>query len=258
MKDISIYQLISSYLFVIILLFIVRKRGIEREKEILIASIRMSLQLMIMGYILVYIIENPSPLLTLLILIFMEGFSIYNIYKRAKVNIKFKLKIAIAISMIIGTVLSIAYFLFVIINIYPWFNPRYFIPIAGMFIGNSMTGVSLGVNRLVDDIRKRKDEIEAALMLGATPKMAVKNIIDSAFDSSILPTVNSMVGMGIVFLPGTMTGQILSGTWPLVAIKYQISIMLGVLGSVAITVMIFLYFGYKTYFNDEAQLVVDE
>lgn len=78
MKDISIYQLISSYLFVIILLFIVRKRGIEREKEILIASIRMSLQLMIMGYILVYIIENPSPLLTLLILIFMEGFSIYN------------------------------------------------------------------------------------------------------------------------------------------------------------------------------------
>uniref|UniRef100_UPI0031593ACC ABC transporter permease n=1 Tax=Caloramator sp. Dgby_cultured_2 TaxID=3029174 RepID=UPI0031593ACC len=159
--------------------------------------------------------------------------------------------------MVIGSLLSLLYFLFIIIRISPWYDPRYFIPIAGMLIGNSMTGVALGVNRLVDDIKKRKDEIEMALMLGATPKMAVKEIIDNTFDSAILPTINSMVGMGIVFLPGMMTGQILSGTSPLTAIKYQIAIMLGILGCVAITVIMFLQLGYKTYFNEEAQLIID-
>jgi len=255
--DINVYQLLAAYIFIVILLLIVRKRGIKREKEIVISSIRMTLQLIIMGFILVYIINNPNPLFTLLILIFMEVFSIYNIYKRSKVELNFKIKKVVAISMVIGSLLSLLYFLFVIIRISPWYDPRYFIPIAGMLIGNSMTGVALGVNRLVDDIKKRKDEIEMALMLGATPKMAVKGIIDNTFDSAILPTINSMVGMGIVFLPGMMTGQILSGTSPLTAIKYQIAIMLGILGCVAITVIMFLQLGYKTYFNEEAQLIID-
>ncbi|MDO6354655.1 iron export ABC transporter permease subunit FetB [Caloramator sp. CAR-1] len=255
--DINVYQLLAAYIFIVILLLIVRKRGIKREKEIVISSIRMTLQLIIMGFVLVYIINNPNPLFTLLILIFMEIFSIYNIYKRSKVELNFKIKKVVAISMVIGSLLSLLYFLFVIIRISPWYDPRYFIPIAGMLIGNSMTGVALGVNRLVDDIKKRKDEIEMALMLGATPKMAVKEIIDNTFDSAILPTINSMVGMGIVFLPGMMTGQILSGTSPLTAIKYQIAIMLGILGCVAITVIMFLQLGYKTYFNEEAQLIID-
>lgn len=255
--DINVYQLLAAYIFIVILLLIVRKRGIKREKEIVISSIRMTLQLIIMGFVLVYIINNPNPLFTLLILIFMEVFSIYNIYKRSKVELNFKIKKVVAISMVIGSLLSLLYFLFIIIRISPWYDPRYFIPIAGMLIGNSMTGVALGVNRLVDDIKKRKDEIEMALMLGATPKMAVKEIIDNTFDSAILPTINSMVGMGIVFLPGMMTGQILSGTSPLTAIKYQIAIMLGILGCVAITVIMFLQLGYKTYFNEEAQLIID-
>lgn len=255
--DINIYQLLAAYIFIVILLLIVRKRGIKREKEILISSIRMTLQLIIMGYVLVYIINNQSPLFTLLIFIFMEVFSVYNIYKRSKVELNLKIKKAVAISMAIGSIISLLYFLFIIIRIDPWYDPRYFIPIAGMLIGNSMTGVALGVNKLVDDIKKRKDEIDMALMLGATPKMAVKEIIDNTFDSAILPTINSMVGMGIVFLPGMMTGQILSGTSPLTAIKYQIAIMLGILGCVAITVILFLQLGYKTYFNEEAQLMVE-
>lgn len=79
-------------------------------------------------------------------------------------------------------------------------------------------------------------------------------MINNAFDSAILPTINNMVGMGIVFLPGMMTGVILSGASPLSAIKYQIAIMLGITGSVSISVIMFLYFGYKTFFNKSAQL----
>src|SRR5699024_7511098 len=88
------------------------------------------------------------------------------------------------------------------------------------------------------------------------PKTASKSIINQAFDEAMLPTINSMVGMGIVFLPGMMTGQIIAGQSPLVAIKYQISVMLGVLGTVSITVLIFLHLAYKVFFNEKDQFLL--
>jgi putative ABC transport system permease protein len=188
----------------------------------------------------------------------MEVFSIYNIFKRSKLNLSNRLKKIIAFSMVMGTLTSLFYFLFVVVRISPWYNPQYFIPIAGMLIGNSMTGITLGVNRLVDGMYSKRHLVEAALILGATPKVAAKEIVNDAFDAAILPTINSMVGMGIVFLPGMMTGQILSGTSPTTAIEYQIAIMLGILGSVALSVIMFVKLGYKTFFNSENQLIVED
>jgi len=252
--DLQIWQMIAAYVFVLVLLIIVKLKGIPREKEILISSVRMTLQLILTGYILVYLFNNNHPLYTLVILAAMEGFAVYNIIKRSKIKLSNKLKKIIALSMISGTTACLFYFLFIVIQISPWYDPRYFIPIAGMLVGNSMTGISLGVNRLADGMQTQAHLLEAALMLGATPKMAAKQVINNAFDSAILPTINSMVGMGIVFLPGMMTGQILSGTSPVTAIEYQIAIMLGILGSVALTVMMFVQLGYKTFFNEQYQL----
>ncbi|RKD30034.1 ABC transporter permease [Thermohalobacter berrensis] len=256
--NLQIYQMALAYVFIVILLFIVKFRGIAREKEILISTLRMTLQLILTGYILVYVLNNKNPLYTILIIIIMEIFAIHNIFKRVKVKLSNRIKKIIAISMILGTLSSILYFLLVVININPWYDPRYFIPIAGMLIGNSMTGISLGVSRLVDGMNSQKHLIESALMLGATPKMASKKIVNNAFDSAILPTINSMIGMGIVFLPGMMTGQILSGISPVTAIEYQIAIMLGILGSVSLTVILFVQLGYRTFFNDQSQLILDE
>lgn len=255
--DLSLIQLLSAYIFVVILIFIFKLRGISREREILIASIRMTLQLILTGNLLVYVFDKPSPIYTILIILLMEGFAIYNIFKRVKKDISKRLKIIIGLSMIAGTFLSLLYFLFIVIRISPWYNPRYFIPLTGMLIGNSMTGISLGVSSLIDAMESKKNLIESSLMLGATPKMATKDIVDNAFDSAILPTINSMLGMGIVFLPGMMTGQILSGESPITAIKYQIAIMLGILGSVTLTVIFFINLGYKTFFNDDSQIVED-
>lgn len=254
--NLSIWQMIAAYLFVIILIVIVRIKGITREKEILISSVRMTLQLILAGYILVYIFDYPSPIFTIVILVLMEIFAIYNIIKRTKTDISKALKGIIAFSMLSGTVSCLFYFLFVVVNISPWYNPQYFIPIAGMLIGNSMTGISLGVNRLVDGMKSQRQLVEGALMLGASPKMAAKQIVDNAFDSAILPTINSMVGMGIIFLPGMMTGQILSGISPITAINYQIAIMLGILGSVALSVILFVELGFRTFFNDRKQLII--
>ncbi len=261
MKDVinlQIWQMASAYVFIVVLLIFVRIRGISREKEILISALRMTLQLILVGYILVYLFENINPLYTILVIIIMEIFAIYNIFKRTKTQLSKPLKKIIAISMLLGTLSSILYFLFIVVNISPWYDPRYFIPISGMIIGNSMTGISLGVTRLVDGMYTQKHLVESALMLGATPRMAAKKIVNNAFDSAILPTINSMVGMGIVFLPGMMTGQILSGISPITAIEYQIAIMLGILGSVSLTVILFINLGYKTFFNGESQLVIGD
>ncbi|MEQ8197067.1 MAG: iron export ABC transporter permease subunit FetB [Clostridiaceae bacterium] len=257
-KDLSIYQLLTAYLFVVILIVIVKIRNIPREKLILLSSIRMTLQLILTGYILIYVFKYPNVIITIVILLVMETFSVMNIIKTHKANLTGFLKKSILISMFAGSISTLLFFIIFVVKNPPWYSPQYFIPLSGMFIGNSMTGLSLAVSRLITGMDKDKNLIETYLMLGASPKRACKDIVNTAFDSAILPTVNSMLGMGIVFLPGMMTGQILSGSSPLVAIKYQIAIMLGILGSVSITVLIFLYLGFRNYFNDEAQLIEKE
>lgn len=252
--DLGIIQLAAAYIFIVILLIIVKIREIAREKEILISTVRMTLQLVLAGYILSYIFENRHPAFTIIFISVMEVFAVHNTFKRVKSGLTTKLKRIIALSLVSGSLASLIYFLLIVVRISPWYEPRYFIPIAGMIVGNSMTGVSLGANRLIDGMNSQKHLIEAALMLGATPKMAAKQVVNNAFDSAILPTINTMVGMGIVSLPGMMTGQILSGTSPLVAIEYQIAIMLGILGSVALSVILFVQLGYKAFFTHRDQL----
>jgi putative ABC transport system permease protein len=253
--DLKIWQVGTAYLFVLFALWVVRRLGIKRENEILISVIRMTVQLVLAGYVLTYVFENSHPIYTLLLLILMISFAIFTIYKRVKGKLLPQMKKVVAISMGIGTISSILFFNIVVIGFSPWYEPRYFIPIAGMMIGNSMTGIALGVNSLVDGMYKQRNVIETALMLGATPERATKDIVKNAFDAAILPTINSMIGMGIIILPGMMTGQILSGVSPLIAIEYQIAIMLGCVGSVSISLFIFVKLGYKSFFNKRSQLI---
>ena len=255
MIDITFMQLLTAYIFIVILLFLVRWRKIPREKEIMIATFRMTLQLVLVGYLLTYVFKHMNPFYTIIIFSVMEIFGIHNIFKRVKMPIHKSLKKAIALSMAAGTIVTLIYFDLVVVHFDPWYNPRYFIPIGGMIVGNAMTGITLGVSTLIEGMNSRKHLVESALMLGATPYDATKSIVNHAFDSAILPTINNMVGMGIIFLPGMMTGVILSGSSPLVAIKYQIAIMLGITGSVSFSVILFLFMGYRSFFNKRAQLM---
>ena len=253
--EISFLQVTFGYIFILIVLWMLKMRGISKEKLLIIASVRMTVQLVLVGFLLTYIIENPNPLVTLVIVLIMLSFAIYTILNKFKGRLSKPLKKVILFSMVLGTLPVLVYFLWVVIRIEPYYNPQYFIPITGMIIGNSMTGISLSVQSLITRFEKSRNEIETSLILGATPKEASAEIINDAFDSAIMPTLNSMLGMGIIFLPGMMTGQILSGVIPTLAILYQIAVMLGILGGVSITTYLFLQFGYKTYFNAQAQLI---
>lgn len=252
-NNLTVSQVVLAYIFVLVVLVIVRVRRINREKEILISSIRMTLQLILTGFILTYVFDNPNPFITVGIILLMESFAVYTVFNKFTDKLSNSLKRVIAFSMGVGTLTCLLYFLLIVVRVNPWYDPQYFIPIAGMFVGNSMTGMSLGVKSLLEGMTTQRAMIEEALILGATPNVASRSVVNSAFDSAIIPTINSMVGMGIVFLPGLMTGQILSGTAPTTAIAYQISIMLGILGAVALSVIIMLQLGCRTFFNMENQ-----
>lgn len=254
--DFTLWQVVFSYIFLLIVLLIVHLKKIPRKKFLVISSLRMTLQLIIVGYILVYVLDNPNPFITSGIILIMLTFAIFNVYQRTKPTIKLDLKKMIALAMLVGVSINLIYFMFVILQLDPWYDPQYFIPVSGMIIGKTMTGVSLGVNNLLTGMKDKKDQVEGALMLGAPPKVAAKSIVNDAFDEAMLPTMNAMIGMGIVFLPGMMTGQIIAGQSPLVAVKYQLSVMLGVLGTVAVTVLIFLHLAYKVFFNERQQFLL--
>ncbi|MGM0568108.1 MAG: ABC transporter permease [Elusimicrobiota bacterium] len=252
--ELSLTRLIVAYIFIAMVIAFISARRMRREKEVVLATLRMTLQLVAVGYVLVYIFENANPFFTVGAILLMEVFAVHNIFRRVKIPLSYQLKKIIALSMGAGNLVTIVFFLFAVIGLSPWYDPRYFIPIAGMIIGNSMTGISLGVFKMVDGFKSRRSFIEAALMLGASPGVAAREVVNSSFDAAILPVINIMVGMGIVFLPGMMTGQILAGVSPVTSIKYQLAIMLAITGSVALTVIIFIILSFKTFFNSAAQL----
>jgi putative ABC transport system permease protein len=156
--------------------------------------------------------------------------------------------------MLVGCGGATFFFCNAVIGLDPWYDPRYLIPLAGMIIGNSMTGAALAAERLAAEMYERRDEIEAALCLGATARSASREAVRSAYRAALIPSINAMAAMGLVFLPGMMTGQILSGTEPITAVKYQIAIMCVITGSVAVTSFLILLQGYRAYFTPAHQL----
>ena len=256
--DLSIWQMLATSVYVIATLVMIRMLGIPRERQIITAVLRMTVQLIIAGYILVYVFDHPRFWMILIILAVMLSFAVVNAIRRITVPVPTELRQIMTVALVVGTTSSLAYFLFVVVQGDAWRNPRYFIPISGMLIGNAMTGVSLAAGRMIEGMHDQRPVIESALMLGATPRVASHTVVRRAFDAALLPTINSMVGIGIVSLPGMMTGQILAGQSPLVAIRYQIGIMIGIMGATALSVLILAEWGYRSFFTSAAQLVDNE
>ncbi|HZH58267.1 MAG TPA: ABC transporter permease, partial [Metabacillus sp.] len=166
-RDIELWRLAAGYLFILLLIVFVKWRGLNREIRIVVSTARMTIQLVLVGYILTYIFKEPNPFLITFIVLFMLTFAIFNTYKQVGTPLSKKLKQIVALSMIAGSLVTLFYFNVVVIHFQPWYEPHYLIPIAGMIIGNSMTGITLGVKNLVDGMQKQKHLIEGALMLGA-------------------------------------------------------------------------------------------
>ena len=130
-----------------------------------------------------------------------------------------------ATALTVSTAATLAYVIGVVVQVRPWYEPQYIIPIAGMILGNSMTSAALAGDRLQSDLRTRADEVEARLALGFSGREAVQPMVRASLRAAMIPTVNGMMTVGLVQLPGMMTGQILAGSSPLVAIRYQMVVV---------------------------------
>lgn len=250
----QLWQFGLVYLLLLIVLFIMKKSKIDQSKLLVVASVRMTLQLILAGLILTYIIENPHPLFTIAYFLLMTGFAIHRVFKQNK-NLNKGFKWIIAASIFFSGLFVVVFFIVIVVG-ESVFNPQYMIPISGMVIGNAMTGTSLGVKSFGESFYGQKNRVEALLNIGATPKKILLPFVNRSIETALLPTLNSMLGMGIVALPGMMTGQILSGTLPTTAILYQIAIMVAITTVVCLSVFGSLYFGYRTLYNDKNQITL--
>ncbi len=249
----DLLQLGYAYALILLSVSLARFRQIGQERQMLWASCRMVVQLLVVGYLLQLVFSVRSPLLVILILLTMTGFSLQVIGSRLKERMP-HFYLIMGSSLMIGCGGVTFYFCLVVVGYTPWYDPRYLIPLAGMIIGNAMNGASLAAERLSSEMRERHDELETAICLGASARQAAEPALRTAYRAALIPTMNTMAATGIVALPGMMTGQILSGTEPLLAVRYQIAIMCAITGAVAITAFLILLQGYRHYFTPADQL----
>ncbi|HKI50598.1 MAG TPA: iron export ABC transporter permease subunit FetB [Geothermobacteraceae bacterium] len=251
----TLTDLALAYILVLLTLALARYQKLGREGEMLWASIRMVVQLLAIGYLLDRVFAVNHPLAVLAILLVMGLFALQVIGSRVQEKMPGFYRI-MGVSLMIGCGLVAFFFCSLIVGYEPWYSPRYLIPLAGMIFGNSINGATLAAERLGSEIRSQRDAIETALSLGASPRQAIQWPLRNAFRAALIPATNSMAAMGIVALPGMMTGQILSGTAPIIAVRYQIAIMCAITGCVALTSLLILLQGYRTYFSQSQGLVL--
>ena len=256
LAKLELLELSSAYGLVLLAIALARVRKIGQERQMFWASVRMVLQLLAVGYLLHIVFAVKSPLPVIAILLVMGGFTLQVLGSRIKRKMPHFYQV-MGTSIFIGCGGVTFLFCALVVRYSPWYDPRYLIPLAGMIIGNSMNGASLAAERLTAEMRDRKEEIETALSLGASGRQASEPAVRNAFRAALMPTINTMAAMGIVSLPGMMTGQILSGTEPMVAVRYQIAIMCAITGSVAITAFLIVLQGYRHYFTKAQQFQVE-
>ena len=249
----ELLQLVYAYVLILLAVALARFRSIGQEKQLLWASFRMVTQLIVVGYLLQLLFAVRSPALVLLMLLAMTGFSLQIAGSRSKVRMPHFYRV-MGSSIVVGCGGVTFYFCLLVVGYSPWFDPRYLIPLAGMIIGNAMNGATLAAERLSCEMHDRREEIETAICLGADARQAAEPALRAAYTASLIPTMNTMAATGIVALPGMMTGQILSGTEPVIAVRYQIAIMCAITGAVAITSFLILLQGYRQYFTKAHQL----
>ncbi len=247
-KDLSLYSMLFAYLLLLVPVGILYAMKVKLVKESFFSILRMSIQLGLVGVYLKYIFEWDNIWLNiawLLVMIIVSTFSIIDSNGVCKRVFFLPIVGALAISLFF----NISYFNYFIVNISDIFNAKYLIPISGMLLGNSLKGNIIATNTFFDYFRNREKEYFFTLSLGASRQEALKPIVRESMKRSLKPTLASIATIGLVSLPGMMTGQILGGSVPMTAIKYQIAVMIAIFSTMAISIFLVILFLKKVSFN---------
>ncbi|MFF2481961.1 ABC transporter permease [Paenibacillus sp. NPDC058071] len=246
----SNWALLFTLVFVAVTVFLSIKQKLGLERDITVGTIRTAVQLLIIGYVLHYLFDANHPIYIVAILLAMIGVASWNAGSRAKEIRGIRLRIAIALAC--TETLTMAILLgFSIIE--P--TPRYIIPVSGMIIGSSMVVAGIYLNQMKRELESARGEVEALLALGASAKQAIRGAVKRSVRSSMIPTIDSMKTVGLVQLPGMMTGMIVAGADPIEAVRYQILVMFSLSSAAAITAMLLSQISLKLWFTKELQPV---
>jgi putative ABC transport system permease protein len=242
-------SLILTFSLVLLSLALSYKERLGLEKDMLIGSLRAVVQLTLIGFVLKFIFALDNLFFTTIILVIM----VYNASTvAAKRGAGIEQATLISFSAIFtGLVVTLGGL--VSFKAIPY-EPSQVIPISGMVVGNSMVATSLLFKSLLTNFQTKREEVEVKLCLGAPPKEASLSLIRDSIRTAMLPTFDSMKTLGIVQLPGMMTGLILAGVAPETAIKYQIMVAFMLAGAVSISSFVASYWAYRSFFNQLAQL----
>jgi UDP-glucose/iron transport system permease protein len=251
--DLSLWQVALAVLLVGVVVIVSFRQALGLERDLVIGSVRTVVQLYAVGFILAAVFATARWYAVALILLVMTAVATQAAVSRLKKPIPGGRLIA-ATALTVSTAATLAYVIGIVVHVRPWYEPQYVIPIAGMILGNAMTSAALAGDRLQGDLRVRADEVETMLALGFSGREAVQPLVRAALRAAMIPTVNGMMTVGVVQLPGMMTGQILAGSSPLTAIRYQIVVMFMLAAATAVSSLLFVRLAVARYLTPAHQL----
>jgi putative ABC transport system permease protein len=241
-------QLALATLFVVFVGVLSIRLSLGLERDLAVSTVRTYLQLIALGLVLRWVFGIDSPLLVIAIIVVMVVVAARIVVRRSPDAPSGVFRSSVLSMGLTGFIVTFAV-TGLIVQVEPWYEPRYVIPLAGMVLGNSMTGIALALERVFSDMDARADELLALTALGATPWEAAHQSVRDALRAGLIPTINSMAAAGIVFIPGMMAGQILAGADPLVATGYQIVVMLMVAAATALGSVVSVLLTYRRRFT---------
>lgn len=224
--SLTAFDLSLAAILVLLLVVLSWRMQLNIAGQLLVAALRTAVQLSLVGLVLKSIFEHSNIIWVILITVIMLSVAGWEVLSRQQRKLKGWWGFGISTgSLFVSSFMITLLALSVIIQADPWYTPQYAIPLLGMLLGNTMTGIALGMDRLIQNAWQQSKIIEQKLMLGQTSMQAIDSIRKESMRAGMIPIINSMAAAGLVSLPGMMTGQILAGASPVEAVKYQILIM---------------------------------
>jgi putative ABC transport system permease protein len=248
MIDIEPLRLLFVYGLLIFPFGVILWFRIGMATQVIVGVIRMTCQLLFVGLYLQFIFDRNSIWLNILWITMMICVADVSVIRGCAYRVK-RFCVPLFAAMLIGVSIPLLVFVGLVIDSADILPARYAIPIAGMILGNCLRANIVGIGRFYQDIRQREKPYLMSLAQGATQSEALRPYVRTAIQAALAPTTATMAAMGLVSLPGMMTGVMLGGGDPMPAIKYQIAIMMSIFSSAVITVFLAIVMTAKKSFN---------
>lgn len=253
--DVGWLGLLLAALLVLAAAALARWQRLGLEARYLLGGARAFVQLYAVGYVLLYLFAARRWWWVLAALAVMLAAASAVATRRERSADRRRHWALGSAAMALGSGLTLAYVTQVVLRVSPWYEPRYLVPLFGMIAGNAMNGAALASERLEAEMRRERATIEAYLALGATPARAAAEPVRRALIAAQIPALNGLMVVGLVQLPGMMTGQILAGASPLLAVRYQVVVAFMLAFATAVTSTLVVTWYRRSFFTSAWQLV---